>query len=302
MPPRLTAVNLRNDRRLARLGRRSVGWRSPVILFCNCSSSSSQLCYKQPFEMRLRSRRSLPFVLMFSSAASPLGDANGTSLPSAAILAQSLRPDAPRPAEPPATLPILRNGVRATEISVDEIKDRRRGRLTRYGQEFDYVPFVEILQLAGIDARARLRVVGEDESLILQAGSPSDVDPAGYAVIVNTRGFLVLTPVPGFRRSDGPGAVSPQPGSGRASQPPPSDAQRPHQPGSGAPPESSGALPPPGSGMGRASGAGNPPSSTRPSGSGAAADAPRHQSGTNQRATLGELKEVRRVSRIEIVR
>jgi hypothetical protein len=121
---------------------------------------------------------------------------------------------APRPLPPPpATVgggasrssPPRRQAFDAVDIvSGDQVVRRvdaaairmaTTGQITRYGQQFAVTPFETVMKLAAIPADAAMRVVGEQEQLVLQAGSKFE-DPTRYGVIFNTRGFPVLTPLP----------------------------------------------------------------------------------------------------------
>src|SRR5688572_10775726 len=120
--------------------------------------------------MWLRLLHCLPAVAVALCPAPTPRVADDALLGSATIAAQLPQASAALAGKAPTVILIKGNGTRSTEVSVEAIKERRRARLNRYGQEFDYVPFVEVLELAGIDPRARLRVVGEDETLVLQGG------------------------------------------------------------------------------------------------------------------------------------
>jgi len=219
--------------------------------------------------MRAKTRVIAIGILMFASAIAVAAQRAGNQTPPP-------DPDAPKSIA-------IKDGAKSRELSVAAIKKAVAGRLTRYGQDFDYTPFSEVLKLAGIPAATRVRVVGEEETLILQSGSTSEPDPVGYAVIFNPRGFPVLTPIPaggpGSRPASGPSAGIPPPGSGGGVPPAGSGGARPA--GSG------GALPPPPGSGGGAAGTGNGP------GSGPGPGAP---------AGFGQLQEVRRFDVIEIVR
>jgi uncharacterized membrane protein YgcG len=186
-------------------------------------------------------------------------------------------PDAPKVVQ-------IKGGTTAREVSVAAIRKAAVGRLTRYGQQFDYTPFVAVLKLAGITPGTRVRVVGEEEDLILQAGSKTDADPAGYAVIFNPRGFPVLTPSPNSAPTrPGSAAGLPPAGSGGGLPPPGS--------GGGARPAGGGGLPPAGSGGGAAR-----------AGGGGADQGPGTGPGPGAPSGFDQLREVRRFEVIEILR
>jgi hypothetical protein len=206
---------------------------------------------------------------------------------------------APAREKAPDAVDILRRNQIVRRVSIAEIQEAATTQIVRYGQTFSATPFDVVLRLAALPEGTRVRVVGEEDDMVLQAGS-NDEDPARYVIIFNMRGFPVLTPIPEAPAGSDPVSQGgrgrtwalPPPGSGGGN---PSSAGNPPPPGSGAAgrggnqnpvPATPGALPTPGSGRGVGSASG------ARAGSGAGPGAP---------PGFARLKEVRSFTRIEIV-
>jgi hypothetical protein len=185
---------------------------------------------------------------------------------------------------------IVQAGRVVRRVSVDDIKKAVTTEITRYGQQFSSTPFDAVLRLAAIAPGTRMRVVGEEDEMVLQAGS-NEEDPSRYVVIFNMRGFPVLTPMPGGRGVDGGGRAQGGPQSGPGL--PPAGSGGGNRGGTGAL-EANGALPPAGSGGAAGGGA----SGGGPLAGGRGA---RNGSGPGAPAGFGQLKEVRSFTRIEIL-
>jgi hypothetical protein len=203
----------------------------------------------------------------------------------------------------PDVIEIVKGTVVIRRVSVSATKEAATTQINRFGQTFSATPFESVLKLAAIPPGTRVRVIGEEEEMVLQAGTREE-NPADYAVIFNLRGFPVLTPWPpgaarGATSAPRRGAGSPQndglPPAGSRGGNPQNDGAR---GGNGdLPPAGSrgglgpptidpaaASLPPPGSGRGGGTGGGG--------GSG---------SGPGRPAGFAPLKEVRSFTRIEIL-
>jgi hypothetical protein len=182
-------------------------------------------------------------------------------------------------------------------LDLEAIKKAATTEIERYGQTFSATPFEAVLKLAAIPVTARIRVIGEEEEMVLQAGS-NEESPARYFVVFNLRGFPVLTP--------NPDASSPAPlqaGRNRAAALPPAGS------GGGARVDPTDTLPPPGSGRGQRRQAQEPPADGQlplpPPGSGrAVGGGPGTGGGTGQGPGrpdgFAPLREVRSFTRIQI--
>ena len=142
-------------------------------------------------------RADLACVTLLLVACTVVGAARTRPSPQVPAQPAPVPRDGPRtpPAGTSETVDVIASDGSVRALSLGAIRQAKTGTMTRYGQQFEVTPFTTVMKLAGIAAEARIRVVGEEEELMLQSGSAGE-NPADYGFIFNLRGRPVLTPLP----------------------------------------------------------------------------------------------------------